>query len=74
MMKTLFREFPIRAFSLIVAGREKFLRTLTEACLKTEWQLHAYCLMGNHFHLVIETPQAKLVSGMKWLLGVQTRV
>ena len=54
--------------------REKFLRTLTEACLKTEWQLHAYCLMGNHFHLVIETPQANLVSGMKWLLGVQTGV
>ncbi|MDA1276585.1 MAG: transposase, partial [Verrucomicrobia bacterium] len=53
--------------------REKFLRTLTEACLKTEWQLHAYCLMGNHFHLVIETPQANLVSGMKWLLGVYTK-
>lgn len=27
---------------------KKFLTTLTEACIKTDWQLHAYCLMGNH--------------------------
>jgi len=38
--------------------REKFLDTLTEACGKTQWQIHAYCLMGNHFHLVLETPLA----------------
>ena len=34
--------------------REKFLSTFTEACLKTDWQVHAYCLMRNHFHFVIE--------------------
>ena len=45
------------------------LETLTEACEKTGCQGHAYCLMGNHFHLVIETPQPNLVVGMKWLLG-----
>ena len=45
--------------------RKRFLDTLGEACLKTEWQVHAYCLMRNHFHLVIETPQANLVDGMK---------
>jgi len=28
-----------------------------------------YCLMSNHFHLVVETPQANLVEGMKWFLG-----
>jgi len=39
---------------------------------KTAWQIHAYCLMGNHFHLVVETPQANLVAGMKWLLGTYT--
>ena len=33
--------------------RERFLSTLGEACGKTEWQVHAYCLMRNHFHLVI---------------------
>jgi REP element-mobilizing transposase RayT len=52
--------------------RQKFLSTLGEACAKTEWQVHAYCLMRNHFHLVLETPQPNLVLGMKWLLGVYT--
>jgi putative transposase len=55
------------------ADRERFLKTLGEACGKTQWQIHAYCLMRNHFHLVIETPQANLVAGMKWLLGVYTK-
>src|SRR5665213_2798941 len=50
--------------------RRLFLDTLTEACRKTEWQIHTYCLMRNHFHLIVETPQANLVVGMKWLLGV----
>ncbi len=53
--------------------RQRFLSTLGQACGKTEWQVHAYCLMRNHFHLVIETPQANLVAGMKWLLGVYTK-
>src|SRR5882762_2648413 len=55
------------------ADRERFLSTLAEACRKTEWQVHAYCLMRNHFHLVIETPLANLVFGMKWLLGTYTK-
>ena len=53
--------------------RQRFLSTLGEACQKTEWQVQAYCLMRNHFHLVIETPQPNLVAGMKWLLGVYTK-
>ena len=52
--------------------RHCFLTTLTEVCEKTGWQLHAFCLMGNHFHLVAETPQANLVTGMKWFLGTYT--
>src|SRR5450631_976235 len=52
--------------------RQRFLETLTEACQKTGWQAHAYCLMNNHFHLVLETPQPNLVAGMKWLLGTYT--
>ena len=52
--------------------RQRFLETLTEACAKTGWQIHAYCLMPNHFHLVVETPQANLVAGMKWFLGTYT--
>jgi putative transposase len=52
--------------------RVRFLETLTAACQKTGWQIHAYCLMSNHFHFVVETPQANLVSGMKWLLATYT--
>jgi len=52
--------------------RERFLETLGEACAKTDWQIHAWCLMRNHFHLVVETPKANLVAGMKWLLGTYT--
>ena len=52
---------------------ESFFLALSEACAKSEWQVHAYCLMRNHFHLVIETPQANLVAGMNWLLGVYTK-
>jgi REP element-mobilizing transposase RayT len=52
--------------------REAFLATLAEACGKTGWEVHALCLMSNHFHLVVETPQANLVAGMKWLLGTYT--
>lgn len=52
--------------------RELFLTTLGEACRKTGWEVHAYCLMGNHFHLVVGTPQGNLVAGMKWFLGTYT--
>lgn len=54
------------------SDRKDFLKTLATACQKTGWQVHAYCLMGNHFHLVLETPRANLVQGMKWLLGTYT--
>jgi len=53
--------------------RRLFLAALEAAVGKTQWQVHAYCLMSNHFHLVVETPQANLVAGMKWLLGVYTK-
>ncbi len=49
-----------------------FLRTLGEACGKAAWEVHAYCLMDDHFHLAMETPQPTLVAGMKWLLGTYT--
>ena len=52
--------------------RQNFLATLGATCTKTSWQVHAYCLMSNHFHLVVETPRPNLVSGMKWLLGTYT--
>ena len=52
--------------------RRRFLATPGEACEKTGWQAHAYCLMRNHFHLVLEPPRANLTAGMQWLLGTYT--
>jgi putative transposase len=61
------------AIFLVEADRAEFLRTLGQACQKTGWQVHAYCLMSNHFHLVMETPRPNLALGMKWLLGTYTQ-
>jgi REP element-mobilizing transposase RayT len=52
--------------------RHDFIKTLAEACDKTGWQVHAFCLMRNHYHLVLETPNANLVAGMAWLQGSYT--
>jgi len=52
--------------------RTRFLETLAEACEKTGWQVHAFCLLPNHFHLVVETPQPNLVAGMRWFLSTYT--
>jgi len=54
--------------------RRKFIESLGEACLKTTWQVHALCLMKNHFHLVVETPQANLLGGMMWFLGTHSHL
>ncbi|HEX4121203.1 MAG TPA: transposase [Verrucomicrobiae bacterium] len=53
--------------------RLRFLDTLGETCDKTGWRIHAFVLMGNHYHLLAETPEANLVAGMKWLQGVYTQ-
>jgi putative transposase len=37
--------------------RTLFMETLGEACRKTDWQLHVWCLMSNHFHLVAKMPR-----------------
>lgn len=52
---------------------EIFIETLGEACSKTGWRVHAFALMGNHYHLLLETPEANLSSGMKWLQGTYTQ-
>ena len=41
-----------------------FLKALGETCGMTGWRVHAWVLMTNHDHLMIETPQANLVAGM----------
>src|SRR5882724_2201219 len=52
---------------------QMFLQTLGEACTMTGWKVHAWVLMSNHYHLVIETPEANLVAGMQWLQNAYTR-
>jgi REP element-mobilizing transposase RayT len=53
--------------------RRRWVETLAEGCEKTGWQVHAYVLMGNHYHLLVETPEGNLVAGMKWLQGTYTQ-
>ena len=53
--------------------RRFFLHCLAQACAKTGWRIHAWVLMPNHYHLFIETPEANLVEGMKWLQNTITR-
>lgn len=50
-----------------------FLDTLAEACGRTGWRVHAFVLMGNHYHILLETPEANLSDGMRWLQGTYTK-
>jgi REP element-mobilizing transposase RayT len=50
-------------------AKTAFLQCLDEACAKTGWVVHAWCLMSNHYHIALETPAANLVEGMQWLQG-----
>lgn len=55
------------------ADRVAFLGLLEKVCERFNWRIHAYCLMTNHYHLVIETPDGNLSSGMRQLNGVYTQ-
>lgn len=52
---------------------ESFLEVLGEVCSRFNWDCHGYCLMSNHYHLLIETPDGNLVNGMRQLNGVYTQ-
>lgn len=52
---------------------EAFLNILGEVVERYSWRCHAYCLMTNHFHLLVETPKANLSKGMHQLNGVFTQ-
>lgn len=53
--------------------RENFLFVLEAVVKRYNWLCHAYCLMDNHYHLMIETPDANLSRGMRQLNGVYTQ-
>jgi REP element-mobilizing transposase RayT len=85
MARPLRIEYPGAAYHVMARGnhgqpiyrddrdRARFLETLGLACEKTGWRVHAFVLMGNHYHLLLETPEANLVAGMKWLQGTYTQ-
>ena len=52
---------------------ELFLQILGDVCEHYNWVVHAYCLMSNHYHLLVETPDANLSKGMRQLNGVFTQ-
>ena len=54
-------------------GRRLFLATVKEVCEQTGWILHAFVLMNNHYHWLLETPEPNLVAGMKWFQGTYTQ-
>jgi REP element-mobilizing transposase RayT len=55
------------------ADCELFLSTLSAVVSRYGWICHAYCLMANHYHLLIETPKSNLSIGMRQLNGIYTQ-
>jgi len=48
-----------------------FEKCLFETCEKCGWILEGFCVMTNHFHLVVRTPKGNLIYGMKWLQSIR---
>ena len=79
MARKLRLEFPGAIYHVINRGnyrgfvfrtegaKQAFVDCLFAACLRSEWRLHAFVVMGNHYHLALETPLGNLVAGMQWL-------
>ena len=85
MARPLRLEFPGAVYHLTSRGntrqkiffndgdRELFLQTLAHVVSRYSWICHAYCLMANHYHLLVETPKANLSIGMRQLNGIFTQ-
>jgi len=85
MARPLRIEFPGAVYHLTSRGNEKkriflgdedrksFLNLLDDVNTRYHWICHAYCLMNNHYHLLIETPEGNLSMGMRQLNGVYTQ-
>ena len=54
--------------------RSNFLSLLAQVSKDYNWLIHAYCLMDNHYHLLVETPDGNLSKGMRQLNGVYTQI
>jgi putative transposase len=56
-------------FDVTRGDRAVFLEFLEITAKRYRWRCHAYCLMSNHFHLAVETPDENLAAGMQYLKG-----
>jgi len=56
------------------ADRRRFVKLLGDVTERMGWHCYAWCLMDNHYHLVLETPEANLAHGMRQLNGVFTQL
>lgn len=86
MARPLRIEYPGAVYHITSRGNEKkavfrsdqdrinFLNTLQHVNKRYNWICHAYCLMDNHYHLLIETPDGNLAIGMRQLNGVYTQL
>jgi putative transposase len=65
----------VRGEPLYTDARERtqFLQLLAETCCRYDWQTLGYCLMGNHYHLLVRTLEPTLSRGMQWLNGCYAR-
>jgi len=61
------------AIFLSEADRHRFLDVMSKVVQDCHWAMPAYCLMDNHYHLVVETPDGNLSKGMRQLNGVYTQ-
>lgn len=85
MARPLRLEFPGALYHVMSRGNRRetiyvspadfqvFLDVLGDACERFNWVCHAYCLMTNHYHLLIETPEGNLSRGMRHLNGVYSQ-
>jgi putative transposase len=55
------------------AARMGFLEILEDVIKRFNWLYHSYCLMGNHYHLLLETIDGNLSAGMRYINGVYTQ-
>jgi len=85
MARALRLEFPGALYHITSRGNRRetifedgidhqaFLDLLGQVCEHMNWQCYAYCLMTNHYHLIIETAEANLSAGMRQLNGIYTQ-
>ena len=85
MARALRVEYPGARYHLMCRGNQSrdifehqedvdlFIRCLGEMCVRNQTVVHAWCLMSNHYHLLLETPQGNLVDAMKWFQGTFTQ-